>query len=171
MSTFGAIRTMARCFACATANLTGSQYHRPRCRRTGQAASVHSRNGAVAGTGVLWSVTPLENANNQVVPGTLRAFDAADLSREIWNSRPNAKRDDLGRLAKFNTPIVANGKVYVATFSSRLLFMVCCRTRLLDDEVPKLTIQDDILAARAQAPIPTSLAQGCPPILRFWRCA
>jgi hypothetical protein len=79
-----------------------------------------SANGAVAGTGILWAVTASDNANWQVVAGTLRAFDAEDLTREIWNSKQNALRDDLGALAKFNTPVVANGKVYVATFSKQV---------------------------------------------------
>ena len=79
-----------------------------------------SANGAVAGTGILWALTASENANWQAVPGTLRAFDAADLSREIWNSKQNAMRDDFGFLAKFNSPVVANGKVYVATFSKQV---------------------------------------------------
>ena len=55
-----------------------------------------------------------------VVRGTLHAFDAADLSRELWNSKQNAARDDFGNLAKFNTPVVANGKVYIATFSNQV---------------------------------------------------
>jgi hypothetical protein len=80
-----------------------------------------SANGALAGTGIVWALTASENANQQVVPGTLRAFDATDLSREIWNSRQNGMRDDFGFLAKFNTPIVANGKVYVATFSKQVV--------------------------------------------------
>jgi hypothetical protein len=75
-----------------------------------------SANGSRIGTGILWALTASENANQQTVPGVLRAFDAADLSHEIWNSNENP-RDALGLLAKFNTPIVANGKVYVATFS------------------------------------------------------
>jgi hypothetical protein len=79
-----------------------------------------SASGAVAGTGILWAVTASDSANWRTVPGTLRAFDAADLSREIWNSKQNAARDDLGALAKFNTPVVANGKVYVATFSKQV---------------------------------------------------
>ena len=43
-----------------------------------------------------------------------------DLSKEIWNSGQNAERDDFGLVAKFNTPVVANGKVYVATFSKEV---------------------------------------------------
>jgi beta-lactam-binding protein with PASTA domain len=60
------------------------------------------------------------NANTSVVPGVLRAFDASDLSRELWNSAQNAARDDPGYHAKFSPPTVANGKVYLTSFSKRL---------------------------------------------------
>jgi hypothetical protein len=90
-----------------------------RAERPGGILSI-SANGTIAGTGILWALTASENANSQIVLGTLRAFDATDLSREIWNSRQNALRDDFGFLAKFNTPVVANGKVYVATFSKQV---------------------------------------------------
>ncbi len=95
-----------------------------------------SANGAVAGTGILWAVTSSEDANQQVVAGTLRAFDATDLSREIWNSKQNAVRDDLGALAKFNTPIVANGKVYVATFSKQVVVYGLLRDRARRTNLP-----------------------------------
>jgi hypothetical protein len=79
-----------------------------------------SANGAMAGTGILWALLGLDGAGAAVVHGTLHAFDAADLSRELWNSKQNAARDDFGNLAKFNTPVVANGKVYIATFSNQV---------------------------------------------------
>ena len=79
-----------------------------------------SANGELAGSGILWAITGDGNANWNSVPGVLRAFDAMDLSKEIWNSGQNAERDDLGLVAKFNTPVVANGKVYVATFSKEV---------------------------------------------------
>jgi outer membrane protein assembly factor BamB len=79
-----------------------------------------SANGAVAGSGILWALTGKGDANWKSVPGVLRAFDATDLSKEIWNSDKKAGRDRLGLLAKFNTPVVANGKVYVATFSKQV---------------------------------------------------
>ena len=79
-----------------------------------------SANGAAAGSGILWATTGDYDASWVSVPGVLRAFDAADIAKEIWNSRQDAERDDLGLLAKFNTPIVANGKVYVATFSKQI---------------------------------------------------
>jgi hypothetical protein len=42
------------------------------------------------------------------------------VSKELWNSRHDASRDDVGGFAKFNTPTIANGKVYVPTFSGYL---------------------------------------------------
>jgi beta-lactam-binding protein with PASTA domain len=80
-----------------------------------------SSNGATAGTGILWASMPLQgDALNELVPGVLRAFDADDLSRELWNSQQNGARDGVGTFAKFGPPTVANGKVYLATFSNQL---------------------------------------------------
>ncbi len=80
-----------------------------------------SANGSNAGSGILWATSPVEgNANDETVSGILRAFDAADVSKELWNSKQNADRDDIGSFAKFCPPTVANGKVYVATFSGQL---------------------------------------------------
>jgi hypothetical protein len=79
-----------------------------------------SANGGQAG--VLWASMPLsEDANQQVVAGIMRAFDATDLSRELWNSTMIAERDDVGNFAKYVPPTVANGKVYLPTFSNALL--------------------------------------------------
>ena len=77
-----------------------------------------SANGSTPGSGIVWATLPLAgDANQATVYGVIRAFDAANLT-EIWNSRMIAARDDLGWHAKFNPPIVANGKVYVAAFGS-----------------------------------------------------
>jgi hypothetical protein len=59
---------------------------------------------------------PLQaNAEFAVVPGVLRAFDASDLSHEVWNSELNAAQDSAGNFGKFVAPTVANGRVYLAT--------------------------------------------------------
>jgi hypothetical protein len=50
----------------------------------------------------------------------LRAFRAADVSVELWNSEQVKTRDAVGRFAKFCPPVIANGKVYLATFSNRV---------------------------------------------------
>jgi len=57
-----------------------------------------------------------DNANMEVVQGALRAFDASDVSKgELWDSEASGK-DNVGFFAKFNPPVVANGKVFVAAF-------------------------------------------------------
>ncbi len=79
-----------------------------------------SSNGSTVGTGILWASHPLQgDANQSVVPGELEAFDANDVTHELWNSNWN-NRDAVGNLAKFVCPTIANGKVYMATFSNYL---------------------------------------------------
>jgi hypothetical protein len=81
-----------------------------------------SANGSVAGTGIVWATVPVSlDANHQTVAGILRAFDAQNVAVELWNSLQNAARDDFGNLAKYAPVIVANGKVYVGTFSNQLV--------------------------------------------------
>ena len=77
-----------------------------------------SANGSLSGTGIVWASLPFrESANTKVVPGILRAYDASDLTRELWDSKQNLGRDDFGYFAKFSFPTIANGKVYLPTFS------------------------------------------------------
>src|SRR6478609_8841631 len=77
-----------------------------------------SASGSTAGTGVLWVSMPLAgDANQNVVPGVLRAFDAEDLSRELWNST-TITSDSPKTLSKGAPPMVANGRVYLASLSN-----------------------------------------------------
>ncbi len=76
-----------------------------------------SANGGVAGSGIVWTSMALsQDASSATVPGVLRAFDATSL-REIWNST-KVSTDAVGNFAKFSPPTVANGHVYLATFSN-----------------------------------------------------
>jgi hypothetical protein len=80
-----------------------------------------SSNGSAAGSGIVWANVPYSgDANHSTVPGILRAFDANNLSTELWNSRTNSTRDNFGNFAKFVPPVVTNGKVYMATFSNQV---------------------------------------------------
>jgi hypothetical protein len=67
--------------------------------------------------GILWAAMPYSgDANNDIVPGVLRAFDATT-GAEVYNSYQNINRDDYGRYAKNPSPVVWNGRVYVPTFN------------------------------------------------------
>src|ERR1700693_5704903 len=79
-----------------------------------------SANGSTMGTGIVWATTGAANGDHGTVAGTLRAFDADNLATELWDSQMNEARDDVGLWAKYSPPTVANGKVYLATFSNLL---------------------------------------------------
>ncbi|PYJ01172.1 MAG: hypothetical protein DME25_18685, partial [Verrucomicrobia bacterium] len=80
-----------------------------------------SANGTNAGSGIVWATHNVSgDANQAVVTGILRAYNAQNVSNELWNSGQLSARDAVGNLAKFVAPTVANGKVYLATFSNRL---------------------------------------------------
>ena len=91
---------------------------------TGQSGAVLSvsSNGSKAGTGILWAAYASSgDAESVVTPGILRAFDATDVTRELWNNQQNAARDGAGTYAKFSEPTIANGHVYLPTFSNKVV--------------------------------------------------
>jgi hypothetical protein len=67
--------------------------------------------------GVVWALDnsrSCTNASTRCGPAVLYAFDAADVSKALWNSS-TAGADVAGNAVRFVVPTVANGKVYVAT--------------------------------------------------------
>ena len=74
---------------------------------------VVSSNGTTGGTAIVWAIDP---------NGVLRAYDASNLSNEIYNSAQNAGRDSLDSYAKFTVPTVANGEVFVGTKATLTIF-------------------------------------------------
>lgn len=80
-----------------------------------------SSDGTKNETGIVWASHPLSgDANHSVRPGILEAYDARDVRKLLWSSQQRSSRDAVGYFAKFNNPVVANGKVYLATFSNKL---------------------------------------------------
>ncbi|PWU16411.1 MAG: hypothetical protein C5B50_13630 [Verrucomicrobia bacterium] len=80
-----------------------------------------SANGTNAGTGIIWGSHQFTGDANQAVrPGILHAYNAQNVTNELWNSELYSARDSVGLYAKYVPPTVANGKVYMATFSGRL---------------------------------------------------
>jgi len=91
---------------------------------TGQSGAVLSvsSNGSKDGTGIVWASYAFSgDAEHTVSPGILRAFDANDVTQELWNNRQNVSRDGAGNYAKFSSPTIANGHVYLPTFSNRVV--------------------------------------------------
>jgi PQQ-like domain len=73
-----------------------------------------SANGTA--DGIVWAV---ENTN----PAVLHAYDAADLTHELYNSNQAAGgRDHFGAGNKFITPAIADGMVFVGTPSGVAVF-------------------------------------------------
>ena len=86
---------------------------------------VVSSNGTTPGTGVVWGVYPTQgNANSAVVHGALVAYDATTVvkgrMKQLFHSDANPA-SNMGNFAKYSTPVVANGKVYVGTFSNKVV--------------------------------------------------
>jgi len=80
-----------------------------------------SSNGSIDGTGILWAAYAIAtDAESVAGPGILRAFDANDITKDLWNSGENSN-DNPGNFAKFSAPTIANGHVYLATFSNQVL--------------------------------------------------
>ena len=68
-----------------------------------------SANGT--NNGIVWAVE-----SSTMTAAVLHAYDATNLSKELYNSGQAASgRDSFGNGNKFVTPLVVNGKVYVAT--------------------------------------------------------
>ena len=75
-----------------------------------------SSNGVVDGTAILWASYSTTTGG----PCILRAFDANDITKELWNSGESSS-DNPGKFAKFSPPTIANGHVYLATFSNQVV--------------------------------------------------
>ncbi len=72
-----------------------------------------SANGA--NNGIVWAI-------QRASPAVLVAYNATNLSSEIYNSSEAGARDQLNAGVKFAAPIVANGKVYVGSQGALAVF-------------------------------------------------
>ena len=89
-----------------------------------------SSNNQDTSSAIVWASFPSSgNANNQVRPGSVAAYRANNVSGgEIWNSDMDA-HDIVGNFAKFNPTTVANGKLFVPTFSNCIkVYAPLCNT-------------------------------------------
>ena len=75
-----------------------------------------SANGS--SNGILWTL----QTGGAGVPGILHAYDATDLTKELYNSNQAASRDALDEWDKFSVPVVANGEVFVTSTTQLTIY-------------------------------------------------
>lgn len=112
---FGSVGQNLRSFTVSSALLSASNVQTTpnSFNYPGTTPSVSSFN---ATAGIVWAP---ENSN----PAVLHAYDANNLSTELYNSNQAANgRDQFGAGNKFIAPTIANGKVYVGTQNSVGIF-------------------------------------------------
>lgn len=97
----------------STTSLSSSTTFFPYPAPTPSVSAEGSKNG------IVWVI---ENAAGAAV---LHAYDAIDLSRELYNSDQAGFRDQPGHAATFSVPTIANGKVYVGTTTDFDVYGLC----------------------------------------------
>ena len=76
--------------------------------------SANQSSGSIVWT--LEAVTHVSGGDYQSAgPAVLHAYDASNVSRELYNSTQAGSRDVLGLSVKFAVPTIANGRVYIGT--------------------------------------------------------
>lgn len=118
-----------------------------------------SSNADTGGTGIVWAATAAANPQTTAVPGTLRAYNANNITQELYDSDQNSCRDSMGSFVKMSTPIVANGKVYVNT-QSNVLPVYGLLSNLPASSPPTGTIQ---VTVNSNIPGPTITVDGNAP--------
>jgi hypothetical protein len=88
--------------------------------------SYHGPNPVVSasgsGNGIVWAVDAScygigSSCVSTAQPAIVFAYDATDLTKELWDSTQAGARDTAGMAVKFVVPTVANGKVYIGTLT------------------------------------------------------
>ncbi len=74
---------------------------------------VISSNGTA--NGIVWAI---EHSS----PAVLHAYNAENLSEELYDSNQSGTRDQFGSVDSFTSPLVANGRVYVPTQTGVVVF-------------------------------------------------
>src|SRR5258708_7520045 len=81
-----------------------------------------SSNGSDPQSAIVWAVTP-EGNGRWLRPGHLRAYAASSkgVFRKLWSDADLPDPASEHYWAKFSQPLIANGRVYLPTFSGAAL--------------------------------------------------
>ena len=84
-----------------------------------------SANGT--SNGIVWAIARQDVFSEKPgkKPAILYAFDATNVSHQLYSSTFNATRDTAGAAVKFTVPTIANGKVYVGTQTEVDVYGLC----------------------------------------------
>ncbi len=117
---FGAVADTLKAFQMTNGLLSGTPTSQSTVTYPNRgAAFALSANGS--SNGILWAVQ--DNSSFAVSSGgALFAYDALNLGIELYNSSTSGSRDTLGTASKFNIPLVANGKVFVAAQNQLVVY-------------------------------------------------
>jgi hypothetical protein len=111
---YGSVGSPIKAFSISNAHLSTAPTGQTSTAFTypGSTPSVSANGG---NNGIVWAH---ENTSQAV----LHAYDATNLSHELYNSSQASTRDQFGPGNKFITPTIANGKVYVGTTNGVAVF-------------------------------------------------
>jgi hypothetical protein len=113
---YGSVRSTLKAFSITNARLSSAPTSESSITFVypGTSPSI-SANGT--SNAIVWAH---ENSN----PAVLHAYNAADLTQELYNSNQAGARDQFGAGNKFITPTIASAKIYVGTTNGVAVFGV-----------------------------------------------
>jgi hypothetical protein len=103
----GALRSSVKCYRISAGHLTLASEAPGTFGYPGATPAVSSNGNS---NGIVWALQVDQHGEG---PAVLHAYDANDVSHELYNSNQAGDRDEAGTAVKFTVPSVVNGKVYV----------------------------------------------------------
>ena len=103
----GALRSSVKCYRITAGHLTLTSEAPGTFGYPGTTPVVSSNGNS---NGIVWALQVDQHGSG---PAILHAYDANDVSHELYNSDQAGDRDQAGTAVKFTVPSVVNGKVYV----------------------------------------------------------